>query len=79
LGSGYGGHKKFVHSKLAEFLHVEIKDLFRDKSTGIVINQQNTDNKDSSINNGIVLLLTDKEAVDQLVEVMKATFEKNRH
>jgi DNA-binding XRE family transcriptional regulator len=61
--------------KLAEFLHVEIKDLFREKSSGVVINQHNTDNKDSSIN-GIVLLLTDKEAVDQLVEVMKATFEK---
>ena len=59
--------------KLAEFLNIEIDDLFREKSTDIVINQQNTDNKDRSIN-GIVLLLTDKEAVDQLVEVIKEKF-----
>ncbi|MDR3217376.1 MAG: hypothetical protein LBU22_00090 [Dysgonamonadaceae bacterium] len=60
--------------KLAEFLHVEINDLFREKATDIVINQHNTDNKDSSVN-GIVLLLTDKEAVNRLVEVMKERFE----
>jgi transcriptional regulator with XRE-family HTH domain len=56
--------------KLAEFLHVEINDLFREKSVDIVIHQHNTDNKDHSVN-GIILLLTDKESVDQLVEVMK--------
>jgi len=60
--------------KLAEFLHVEINDLFREKSADIVINQNNTDNKDGSIN-GIVLLLTDKEAVNQLVEIMKDRFD----
>ena len=60
--------------KLAEFLHVEIMELFREKASEIVINQHNTDSKDSSIN-GIVLVLTDKEAVDQLVEVMKGRFE----
>ena len=60
--------------KLAEFLHVEINDLFREKSSDIVINQHNTDNKDGSIN-GIVLLLTDKKAVDQLVEIMRNRFD----
>jgi transcriptional regulator with XRE-family HTH domain len=60
--------------KLAEFLHVEINDLFREKSSKIVINQHNTDNKDNSVNNGIVLLLTDKESVNQLVEIMKEKF-----
>ena len=60
--------------KLAEFLHVEIMELFREKSSEIVINQHNTDNKDSSVN-GIVLVLTDKETVNQLVEVMKGRFE----
>jgi hypothetical protein len=62
--------------KLAKFLHVEINDLFREKSSNIVINQHNTDNKDSSVNNGIVLLLTDKEAVDQMVEIMRDKFGK---
>ena len=55
--------------KLAEFLHVEINDLFPKKSNDTVIHQL-TDNKDTPIN-GIVLLLTDKEAVNQLLEVMK--------
>jgi transcriptional regulator with XRE-family HTH domain len=56
--------------KLAEFLHVEINDLFRERSNEIVINQHNADNKDNSIN-GVIFLLTDKDSVNQLVEVMK--------
>ena len=60
--------------KLAEFLHVEISDLFKEKGSEIIIN--NNDNKDNSINNGIVVLLTDKEAVNQLVEVMRGLFVK---
>ncbi|MCL1943564.1 MAG: helix-turn-helix domain-containing protein [Candidatus Azobacteroides sp.] len=59
--------------KLAEYLQVEINDLFREKSGDIVINQHNTDNKDGSVN-GIVILLTDKEAVNELVKVMKEQF-----
>ena len=59
--------------KLAEFLRVEIGDLFKNKGSEIIINQHNTDNKDNSIN-GIVLLLTDKEAITQFVEVMKERF-----
>ena len=59
--------------KLAEFLHVEIKDLFQGKPGDIVINQNNTDNKDSSTN-GVVFLLTDKEAMSELVNVMKERF-----
>jgi len=62
--------------KLAEFLHVEISDLFKEKGSEIIINQNNNDNKDNSINNGIVVLLTDKEAVNQLVEVMRGLFVK---
>ena len=60
--------------KLAEFLQVEINDLFKEKVSNIIINQHNTDNKDTSIN-GVVLLLTDKEAVDQLVEIIKKRVE----
>ena len=63
--------------KLAEFLHVEIKDLFREKARDIVINQHNIDNKEHSINNGIVLLLTDKEAVEELIKVMTGYFGKS--
>jgi hypothetical protein len=42
----------------------------------LTVNQHNTDNKDNSVN-GIVLLLTDKEAVNRLVEVVKERF-KNK-
>ncbi|MCL2313503.1 MAG: helix-turn-helix domain-containing protein [Firmicutes bacterium] len=61
--------------KLAEVLQVEINDLFKEKVSNIIINQNNSDNKDSSIN-GIVLLLTDKEAVDQMMEIIKKKVEK---
>ena len=59
--------------KLAEFLQVEINDLFREKSN-IVINQHNSGSKDTSIN-GVILLLSDKEALDQLVDIIKKRFE----
>ena len=59
--------------KLAEFLRVEIGDLFKEKSSEIVINQNYNENKDNSVN-GLIVLLTDKEAVTQLVEVMKERF-----
>ncbi len=36
----------------------------------MVVNQTNADNKEYSIN-GIVLVLTDKDSVSQLVEVLK--------
>jgi len=62
--------------KLAEFLQVEINDLFKEKASNIVINQHNnhTDNKDGSIN-GVILLLTDKDAVEQVMEVIKRKVE----
>jgi hypothetical protein len=42
--------------------------------SNIVINQHNSENKDNSIN-GIVLLLTDKEAVEQVMEIIKKKVE----
>jgi hypothetical protein len=42
--------------------------------SNIIVNQHNSDNKDNSIN-GIVLLLTDKEAVDQVMEIVKKKLE----
>ena len=71
--SGKSAIKSPYIPKLTEFLHVEASDLFREKPSEIVITQYNSDNKDGSIN-GIVLLLTDKEAMDQLVEVIKTRF-----
>jgi transcriptional regulator with XRE-family HTH domain len=59
--------------KLAKYLQVEINDLFREKGN-IIINQNNSDNKDASIN-GVILLLSDKEALDQLVDLIKKKFE----
>jgi len=61
--------------KLAEILQVEINDLFKDKTSNVVINQHNSDNKDNSTNNSIVLLLTDKDAVEQVMEVIKKRIE----
>ena len=74
--SGEADIKSPYIPKIAEFLHVEIADLFCKKPSEIVINQHNshTDNKDASMN-GVIFLLTDKEAVDQLVEIMKKRFE----
>ncbi len=55
---------------LADIFNVEISELFQEKTSKVVVNQTNTDNKEHSIN-GIVLVLTDKEAVNELVEVLK--------
>jgi len=62
--------------KLAEFFQVEICELFREKPKEIVFNQYNTDNKDGSLNNAIVIILSDKESVNQFVEVVKEKFVK---
>ena len=59
--------------KLAKFLHVEINDLFKDKPGDIVINQHYPENKNGSIN-GAIFLLTDKDAVNDIVSVMKDRF-----
>jgi len=56
--------------KLAEFLQVEINDLFKEKVSNVIINQNNSDNKDNSIN-GVVLLITDKEDIIQVMELIK--------
>jgi hypothetical protein len=49
--------------------------LFREKVSNIIINQHNSDNKDTSTNNSIVLLITDREAVEQVLEVIKKKLE----
>jgi len=61
--------------KLADFFQVEIGDLFKEKSSDIIINQYNADNQGNPIS-GIIILLSDKESVNQLVEVVRERFEK---
>lgn len=63
--------------KLAKIFDVEIKDLFSDSKSNIQINQENKENKDNSIN-GVVFVLTDKESVNKLAEILKINLEKRQ-
>ena len=61
--------------KLAEFFQVDIKEFFREKASNIVINQHNSDNKDHSINS-IIVLLNDKETLNELMEVIRKKYDQ---
>ena len=76
--SGISDIKSQYIPELAKLFNVEIGELFREKSSDIIINQHNTDNKDNSINNSIILLVTDKEIVDQLVGLIREKVEKKK-
>ena len=52
--------------KLAELFKVEINELFRNNVSEIVTIQNNTDNNDTSANCAIIIL-NDKEAINELV------------
>ena len=60
--------------KLAEFLKVEIIDLFRDMPTGKMSKQHHTNHKDQPMD-GIVVLITEKDAVNDLVQLLKKRFD----
>ena len=60
---------------LAKLFNVEISDLYRKKTSDIVINQNNTENKDNSVN-GVIIILNDKKAVDELVNMIKKKYGK---
>lgn len=63
--------------KLAELLGVNIEDLFAsDKSNNISISQQHNEGKDNSILNGAIIVITDKDAVFKLAEVIKENIKK---
>ncbi len=68
--SGSSDIKSEYLPKIAEILGVELKDLYASEGSKIEITQNNSDNKDNSIN-GLVFVLTDKESVERLVEVLK--------
>ena len=57
--------------KLAEIFGVEIKDLFDNNKTNIDITQNHNEGKDNSILNGAILIITDKQSVNELVKVIK--------
>ena len=63
---------KFI-PKLAELFNVEIGDLYQGNSSEIIITQNNSDNKENSVN-GIVIILNDKKAVNELVNLVKQKF-----
>lgn len=60
--------------KLAKIFNVDIQDLFKESNTSLKIHQENRKNKDNSINNSIVLVVPDKESINQLAEVLKKIF-----
>lgn len=68
--SGKADVKSEYIPKIATLLGVEIKDLFETTSNKIKISQ-NVGNKDNSINNGMVFILTDENSIDKIVSVLK--------
>ncbi|MBB4805012.1 transcriptional regulator with XRE-family HTH domain [Chryseobacterium defluvii] len=64
--------------KLATIFDVEIKDLFHDLDSKIEIIQQHNEGKDSSLLNGAILIITDKNSVEDLIKVIKNKLEKEK-
>ncbi|PDS27071.1 helix-turn-helix domain-containing protein [Flavobacterium branchiophilum] len=56
--------------KLAQLFDVDIQDFFDSNANNIHITQNSRNNKDSAIN-GLVFVLSDKNAVEKLIEVLK--------
>jgi transcriptional regulator with XRE-family HTH domain len=62
--------------KLAEIFDVEIKDLFEEAKTNIEITQTHNEGKDNSLLNGAILIITDKQSVEDLMDVIKSKAQK---
>lgn len=69
--SGLSDVKSEYLPKIAAILGIEIKDLFGSDSSKIEIVQNNSDNKDNSINNALVFVINDKDSVEKLVDFLK--------
>ncbi len=61
--------------KIAELFGVEIKDLFEKRTSKIEVKQTIKDNKDNSIN-GLVFVLTNEKAVEEIISVLKRSIDK---
>ena len=68
--SGTADIKSSFLPRIATLFQVEINDLFRKKMNSVTITH-NSENKNVSANNSVVVLLTDKDAVAQLVDIIK--------
>lgn len=64
--------------KLANIFDVDIKDLFQDSDSKIEIIQHHNEGKETSILNGAILIITDKNSVEDLVKVIKNKLEKEK-
>lgn len=58
--------------KLAQFFGVEIQELFRESNSNINITQLHNEGKDNSTFNGAIIILTDKENVNSLLEALQS-------
>lgn len=61
-------------------MQVEIRKLFENTSTNVKINQFNKGNRDQSINQGMVFILTDENIIAKIVSAIKesgTTLESN--
>ncbi|WP_035759890.1 helix-turn-helix domain-containing protein [Flavobacterium tegetincola] len=66
--------------KIAALLQVEIRELFENASTTVKINQFNKGNRDQSINQGMVFIITDENSIAKIVSAIKesgSTLESN--
>ena len=62
--------------KLAEIFEVPITTLFENSVPNIKIRQKNIDNKDNSINNSIVMIISDKDSVEKIMEIINTHSKK---
>ena len=62
--------------KLAEILEVEIGELFRSPISKIDIIQNHNEAKENSLLNGAIIIITDKEAINDIVSIVKQNLEK---
>lgn len=57
--------------KLAEMFNVDINELFQGSKMKIEIIQKENEESDNSILNGVILVITDKNIVDELLNLVK--------
>lgn len=62
--------------KLAKIFNVEIKDLYEIPKTNIEINQAHNEGKDNSLLNGAILIITDKDSIDDFLNIIKNKLNK---
>ena len=65
--------------KLAELLNVNIAELFsHEKDDGVHITSKHNEGKDNSILNGAVIVITDKDAIAKLSDIIKENLQSKK-